>query len=65
MEELTAKNFAQDKTNEIIGLCDDLKYCNNKAIRIYGIEQIQKLAYGILEHLDYLDIKESKENKHE
>ena len=58
MGELTAKNFAQDKANNIIELCDDLKYVKNRELRIYGIEKIQKLAYGILEHLEYLDIKE-------
>ena len=58
MGELTAKNFAQDKANNIIELCDDLKYAKNRELRIYGIEKIQKLAYGILEHLEYLDIKE-------
>ena len=60
MGELTAKNFAQDKANEIIDLCDDLRNANNKELRIYGIEMIQKLAYGILEHLDYLDIKKGE-----
>ena len=58
MGELTAKNFARDKANNIIELCDDLKYLENRELRIYGIEKIQKLAYGILEHLEYLDIKE-------
>ena len=58
MVELTAKKFAQDKANNIIELCDDLKYATNRELRIYGIEKIQKLAYGILEHLEYLDIKE-------
>lgn len=58
MGELTAKKIAQDKANNIIELCDDLKYAENRELRIYGIEKIQKLAYGILEHLEYLDIKE-------
>lgn len=58
MGDLTAKNFAQDKANNIIELCDDLKYANNKELRIYGIEKIQRLAKGILEHLEYLEIKE-------
>jgi hypothetical protein len=61
MRELTAKNFAQDKATEIIELCDDLKCINNKELKILGIEKIQKLAYGILEHLEYLDIKEINE----
>lgn len=61
MGELTAKNFAQDKAEEIIELTNDLKYADNKDLRIYGLEKIQGLAYGILEHLDYLEIKENKE----
>lgn len=58
MEKLTAKHFAKDKADEIIQLCSDLKYTENRDLRAYGIEKIQELANGILEHLDYLELKE-------
>lgn len=57
---MTAKDFALCKTSEIISLCNDIKYIENKELRIFGIEKIQKLAEGIEEHLEYLDIKESE-----
>ena len=63
MKELTAKNFAQDKANEIIQLCSDLENAENKDLRVYGIEKIQKLAYGILEHLEYLEIIKEEERE--
>ena len=56
MGEMTAKNFAQDKANEIIEICNDIKYADNKALRVFGIEKVQSLASGILEHLEYLEI---------
>ena len=61
---MNAKDFALAKTTEIIQLCDDLKYSENKDLRIFGIEKIQKLAKGIEEHLEYLDITE-KEEEHD
>ena len=57
MSKPTAKDFAIDKVNEIKQLCDDLKYADNKELRIFGIDKIRYLAKGIEEHLEYLDIK--------
>lgn len=65
MKELNAKNFALVKTTKIIQLCDDLKYVKNKELRIFGIEKIQKLAKGIEEHLEYLDVKEAEKVEEE
>lgn len=58
MEELTAKNFAENKIFEIIEICDDIKYMQNKQLRIDAIERIKYLANRTLEHLEYLDVKE-------
>lgn len=58
MRELNAKDFAIDKIKEIKQLCDDLKYTENKQLRVMGIERIDYLAQGIEEHLEYLDIIE-------
>lgn len=58
MKELNAKDFALMETAEIIQLCNDLKYAENKELRIFGIEKIQKLAERIEEHLEYLEVKE-------
>lgn len=57
---MNAKDFALIKISEIIQICDDLKYIENKELRIFGMEKIQKLAKGIEEHLEYLDIKKNK-----
>lgn len=56
-EELTAKDLAIYKANEIKQLCGDLKYAQNKDLKIFGIEKISYLADGILERLEYLDVK--------
>lgn len=61
MGELTAKDFAIDKVEEIRQLCSDLKYIENKQLRIIGIERIEYLAKGILEHLEYLELKDITE----
>lgn len=53
---MNTKDFALDKVKEIIQLCEDLQYINNKELRIKGIMQIEKLANGISEHLEYLEI---------
>ena len=53
---VTAKDFVLCKTSEIIQLCNDLKYAENKELRIFGIEKIQRLTEGIEEHLEYLDV---------
>lgn len=63
MSELNAKDFALYKTAEIIQLCNDLKYTENKELRIFGIEKIQKLTEGIEEHLEYLEVKENENNE--
>lgn len=62
MEEPNAKTFARDKLYRIIELCADLKYANDKELRIYGIEKINELANRTLEHLEYLEIKEIEED---
>lgn len=59
---LTAKDFALGKTSEIKQLCDDLKYVDNKELKIFGVEKIHKLAQGIEEHLEYLDIVKGDDN---
>lgn len=61
MGELTAKNFAENKVLEIIEICDDIKYMQNKQLRIEGVERIKYLANGIMEHLEYLDVKQIEE----
>jgi hypothetical protein len=58
---MNAKDFALIKTTEIIQLTDDLKYINNKELRMEGLNRIEELARGIEEHLEYLDIKEVKD----
>lgn len=58
---MNAKDFALAKTAEIIQICNDLHYINNKELRIKGLMQIEKLTTGIEEHLEYLDIIEVKE----
>lgn len=60
---VTAKDFAKTKATEIQQICCDIKCAENKELRIFGIEKIYKLAEGILEHLEYLEIKEDEENK--
>ena len=58
---MTAKDLALEKVKEILQICGDLHYIENKELRIKGIMQIEKLANGILEHLEYLDVIEDKE----
>ncbi len=53
MSKLNAKDFAQHKITEIIQLCNDLKYAENKELRMFGIEKIQKLTEGIEEHIEF------------
>ena len=57
---VTAKDFAMSKVLEIEQLCQELKYINNKELRIFGIERINKLAEGIEEHLEYLEVINDK-----
>ena len=44
---MTSKDFALDKVETIKQLCNDLKYMENKELRIIGIEKINYLANGI------------------
>ena len=59
---LNAKDFALGKTSEIIQLCNDVKYIDNKELRIFAIEKIEKLAHGIEEHLEYLEVMKGADN---
>jgi len=63
MSETNYKDLSIEKTNEIIQICNDLKYIDNKQLRILAINRIDYLAVRILEHLDYLDIKESEDKQ--
>jgi hypothetical protein len=57
IKEKTAKDFAIEKANEIASITMDLKYTRNMFLIHKGLEEIERLANGILEHLEYLDIK--------
>ena len=52
-----AKTWAIDKVNEIKSTVDDLKYVKDKWLQQQAILHIDYLADRVLEHLDYLDIK--------
>ncbi len=56
--EFNAKDYAKAKTAEIIQICDDLHYIKNDELRLKAVMQIEKLIYGIEEHLEYLEVKE-------
>ena len=56
--EFNAKDYAKAKTAEILQICDDLHYIKNDELRIKAVMQIEKLIYGIEEHLEYLEVKE-------
>lgn len=53
---MNAKDFAIVKATEIQQISQDIKYVENKEVRVFAIEKIYKLAEGILEHLEYLDV---------
>lgn len=59
---MNAKDFAIAKTIEIIQLCNDLQYVENKELKIKGLMQIEKLTKGIEEHLEYLEVKSMAES---
>ena len=61
MSSPNTKDFAIDKTNEIIEITYDLDRINNKELLRAGIKRIQYLAERLPEHLEYLDIKETEE----
>ena len=63
MSEGNAKTWAIDKTKEIKSIVDDMKYLNDKWLQQQAILHIDYLADRILEHLEYLDIKEVEENE--
>jgi len=58
---LTAKDFAQNKIENIEILANDLKHIRDRELLEYGLEKIVKLARGIEEHLEYLEVKENKD----
>lgn len=58
---VNAKDFAKDKLAEILQLCNDLRYINNERLRMQAVVRIETLASGIEEHLEYLEVKENKE----
>lgn len=60
-EKNNAKTWAIDKTKEIKSICDDLRYIKDEWLKQQAILHIDYLADRILEHLDYLDIKEDIE----
>lgn len=60
VKETNCKDWAIDEANEIKEICEDLKYVGNKQLKQIGIERINYLASKILEHLVYLEIKESE-----
>ena len=60
-EENTAKDFAIDKAKEIISITMDLKFARNRFLLHKGCEEIERLAVGILEHLEYLELKKVEE----
>lgn len=61
MEETNCRDWAIDEANEIREICQDLKYAQNRKLIEAGTERIDYLASRILEHLEYLFIKENKE----
>lgn len=63
MSSPNAKDFAVEKVNTIKELCNDLKCIENKDIRNYGISKIDYLSDRILEHLEYLEVKENESNE--
>lgn len=61
VRETNCRDWAIDKANEIREICQDLKYVQNRKLIEAGTERINYLASRILEHLEYLFIKEDKE----
>ena len=59
-KETNCRDWAIDEANEIREICQDLKYTQNRNLTRAGTERIEYLASKILEHLEYLDIKEDK-----
>lgn len=63
MEETNCKDWAIDELNEIKEICSDLKYGCNKQLKLLGLERIDYLANKTLEHLEYLELKEVKDEQ--
>lgn len=61
MSEENAKTWAIDETNEIKVILNDLKYINDKWLQQQAVLHIDYLTDRILEHLDYLDVKNMEE----
>lgn len=61
MKETNCRDWAIDEANEIREICQDFKYTRNRKLIEAGTERIDYLASRILEHLEYLFIKENKE----
>lgn len=58
-----AKDFATNKTKEIIEITYDLERVNNKELFRAGVKRIQYLADRLQEHLEYLEVKEKEEGE--
>lgn len=57
MRENNAKDFAIDKVKEILNIIQDLKYARSMYLIHQGCDEIERLSKGVLEHIEYLDIK--------
>lgn len=62
MSETNCKDWAIEELNEIRQICKDFKYVRNRHLIEQGTERIDYLANRVLEHLEYLEIKESEES---
>lgn len=56
-----AKLWLKEKTEEIREISEDLKYSQNKFLKLNGFERIIYLSNGILENLEYLKIMTTEE----
>ena len=60
---MNAKDFVLEKLNRIKELCNDIKYAENKELRIWGIQKIETLALEVEENLDYIDYRKEVQNE--
>lgn len=63
MKEINCKDWAIEELNEIRQICKDFKYVCNRHLIELGTERIDYLASRTLEHLEYLDLKESEDKQ--
>lgn len=63
MSETNCRDWAIEELNEIRQICKDFKYVCNRHLIAKGTERIDYLASRTLEHLEYLDIKESDDKQ--